>query len=156
MAQSKGPSIPLGGGAVGARVAREFGNLGVFTGTVDRVKHGTSKRVRITLREQGVGVIRTARARRGWPPKELKAHSSELFNDCAYTVDEYGTRVSRWVDNNIVTFVSTIHDTRKSVEADRKRPRKTKTNANNVQDVWGDEYVKKKINIPQFINDYNY
>ena len=46
MAQSGCGSIPLGDGAVGARVAREFGNLGVFTGTVNRVKHGKSKRAR--------------------------------------------------------------------------------------------------------------
>ena len=45
MAQSEDPRPPFGDGAVGARVAREFGNLGVFTGTVTSVKHGKSKRV---------------------------------------------------------------------------------------------------------------
>ena len=36
----------MGGGAVGARAAREFGSLGVFTGAIDRVKHEASKRAR--------------------------------------------------------------------------------------------------------------
>ena len=43
MAQSEGPLLPLGDGAVGGKVARDFGDLGVFHGTVRRVKHGKTK-----------------------------------------------------------------------------------------------------------------
>ena len=70
-------------------------------------------------------------------------------------MDDEGTKVFRWVDNNIVTFVSTIHDIEASVEANRKRPRMTATNKKHVAEVWGDKHVKK-IEIPQFINDYNF
>ena len=78
-----------------------------------------------------------------------------MFNDCHYTVDSVGTRVFRGVDNNVVTFVSTVHGNNDSVLANRKKPRMTAVNRQYVKEVWGGAHVKE-INIPQFIDDYNH
>lgn len=107
------------------------------------------------LREDDIGAFGTARARRGWPPKEITSVNSLTFNDCHYTTDDFGTRVYRWVDNNVVNFVSTIHHEEVSVKVNRKKPRITAVNRNNVEKVWGDDHVKE-IEIPEFIDDYNH
>jgi hypothetical protein len=63
-----------------------------------------------------------------------------------------------WQDNNIVLAMSTIHtvDTVKDfIEKTRKRPAKTSTNARIVRKVFSDEHTKK-LEIPQFIDDYNH
>jgi hypothetical protein len=54
--------------------------------------------------------------------------------------------------------MSTIHivDIAKDfIEKIRKRPAKTSINARIIRKVFSDEHIKK-LEIPQFINDYNY
>ena len=117
----------------------------------------TNPKVIHKLRERQIGVIGTARLKRNWPPKELKEVSVDEsnFNDYYYTYDKYGSLVGRWVDNNMVLIVSTIHKPGKMIKRIRRKPRPTATNKNHVSKVWGNE-GKKQICIPTSIDDYNH
>lgn len=107
------------------------------------------------LRELGIAVVGTARGRRGWPPKEIKRISDDRFNTLYWINDERNFQIQRWVDNNTVTMVSTMHTAEETVLKLRRKPRTTTTNKKHVEDVWGGEY-KQAINIPTAINDYNH
>jgi hypothetical protein len=52
-------------------------------------------------------------------------------------------------------MVSTVHTGKEKVKKDRKKPRVTSTNRNNLVPVWGNEFVVS-IEIPGMINDYNH
>ena len=114
----------------------------------------TYERVIKNLRQLNVGIIGTARARRGWTPPEFKAITDDRFNTVYYLKMD-GYIILRWVDNNIVTMVSTVHYPEPSVVSARRRPRKTSKNKGHVDTVWGDKLVIK-IQIPQWIHDYNH
>jgi hypothetical protein len=63
-----------------------------------------------------------------------------------------------WQDNNIVLALSTIHTIHTAndfIARQRKRPAKTSTSARIVRPVFGDNPIKE-LEIPVFINDYNY
>ena len=109
------------------------------------------------LRECGIGVVGTARFKRGWPPALLRnvEQNNCAFNDFNWMVDEHGTLVARWMDNGLVFCVSTLHKVGKIVKRNRKRPRKTCKNSGHVDKVWGDDAVKE-IFIPTLIDDYNH
>ena len=103
-----------------------------------------------------VHAMGTARHKRGWPAKELKDVDDGRFNTLYYITDRDNTYVTyRWVDNNVVTLVSTMHDPHASVATARRRPRITQTNKKHVHQVWGKEPVKD-IAIPAVVNDYNF
>ena len=100
--------------------------------------------------------VGTARAKRGWPAPELKRVDDKRFNTLYHIADKDNTFVTyRWVDNNVVTMVSTMHDPNASVVHARRRPRTTQVNRHHVSTVWGDNHVKD-IAIPQVIDDYNH
>jgi hypothetical protein len=63
--------------------------------------------------------------------------------------------MGRWVDNNVVTMVSTVHTGHEKIERSRKKPRTTGTNRANLGPVWGTEFVRQ-IEIPGMIDDYNH
>ena len=109
----------------------------------------------IGMRARNVAVVGTARARRGWPPKEMRNITDGRFNTLYTMNDDFNFKILRWVDNNIVTMVSTLHDGEESIERRRKRPRLTATNRRNVQQVWGNQGVTQ-IEIPCVIDDYNH
>lgn len=106
-------------------------------------------------RDANVAVVGTARARRGWPPKEFKNINDERFNTLYTLNDKDNFKIFRWVDNNVVTMVSTLHDGTETVARQRKRPRITVTNRPFVRTVWGDNHVRE-ISIPGVIDDYNH
>lgn len=108
-----------------------------------------------SMREEGVGCVGTARAKQGWPPKEFKDVSDDRFNSLYLLNDEKNFLIGRWVDNNVVTMVSTVHTGHETVRRQRRRPRVTATNRNNIQQVWGNAGVKE-IEIPGIIDDYNH
>ena len=63
-----------------------------------------------------------------------------------------------WQDNNIVFAISSIYivDIVKDfIKKLRKRPTKTLTNARIARKAFGSEHTKK-LEIPLFIDDYNY
>ena len=62
---------------------------------------------------------------------------------------------ARWIDNSVVTFVSSYHDPQEFIESDRKRPRKTETNKHHIKTVWG-RNARVKIPIPKVTDDYNH
>ena len=106
----------------------------------------TLPKVMKKLRELGIGCVGTARARTGWPPAELsKTHINDVtdnnvtFNQLYWTIDKFGTLVSRWMDNNFVLIVSTIHDVAGSIAKNRRRPKVTMKNKGHVDKVWGTE-----------------
>ena len=109
------------------------------------------------LRDIGVGVVGTARFRKGWPPEPLrKVNQSDVsFNDFYWCRDEFGTLVGRWMDNGLVCCVSTLHRVEQTILRKRRRPRMTDKNKAHVREVWGNEGVKK-IKIPTLIDDYNH
>ena len=147
-----------GGGKIAAMVTHLTNQLPPphgFKYTLAMDNYFTTPATMKALRDNDIGAFGTARARKHWPPKELKAVDSLAFNDCHYTVDDVGSRVYRWVDNSVVTFVTTIHDQEVAVTANRKKPRMTQTNKHNLQMVWGDNHVAT-IDIPEFIDDYNH
>jgi hypothetical protein len=115
----------------------------------------TWPKVMQSLTDKGIGVVGTARASRGWPPKEFKDIKDERFNTVYVMNDIRKYRIMRWVDNNVVTMVSNVHDGNKTVNRNRKRPRQTATNWTHLQTVWGSEAVRN-ITIPKVIDDYNH
>ena len=79
--------------------------------------------------DMGIGMVGTAHARKGWPPKEFKEVNDNRFNTLYYLDgedDKY--RMFCWVDNNLVTMVSTVNDGSEEIEKNRKKPRENSTN----------------------------
>ena len=115
----------------------------------------TWKRVVKSLTEMSIGVVGTARAARGWPPKEIKSIEDDRFNTLYLLNDDGGYRIGRWVDNNNVLMVTNVHDGTESIKRRRKKPRTTNVNRHHLETVWGEDYVKE-IEIPRIIDDYNH
>jgi len=115
----------------------------------------TYSRTMLGCRELGVAVVGTAKAKKGWPPKRFKDIKDKRFNTLYYLHDKDNYLIARWVDNSIVTMVSTMHDPTDKVLKARKKPRKTKTNKQHLQTVWGQQAVVD-VFIPLFIDDYNH
>lgn len=130
-------------------------SLGIFNYIVCMDNYFTWNRVVKSLTEMMIGVVGTARAARGWPPKEIKAVTDDRFNTVYLLNDAAGYKIMRWVDNNVVTMVTNIHTGEETTETERKRPRATSTNRTAIRDVWGKDAVKK-ITIPKVIDDYNH
>jgi len=93
--------------------------------------------------------------------KELKedhAKSIPWNTICAILSDDKKVLCLAWQDNNIVLCLSTVHTVHNAtdfIERDRRRPSKTSTNAAITRKVFGDD-VRKRLKIPNFIDDYNY
>eukprot|EP00957_Ditylum_brightwellii_P048141 3653957-Ditylum_brightwellii.AAC.1 len=70
------------------------------------------------LRDKGIGVAVTARARRGCPPPALqKVEQKECdFNAFRYLIDNDGTLFTKWMDNGLVLLVSTLHAVGNSIK----------------------------------------
>ena len=60
-----------------------------------------------------------------------------------------------WKDQNVVLFMSTVHDGKILVKRQRRRPGKTSTNAASSRAVFGVKAVKDLF-IPEFIDNYNH
>jgi hypothetical protein len=64
-------------------------------------------------------------------------------------------KIARWIDNNVVTMVSTVHTGEESIERVRRKPRPTSVNWRHLELVWGANPVRE-IRIPCMIDDYNH
>ena len=53
-----------------------------------------------------VAIVGTARAKRGWPPKEIKCIVDDHFNTLYWQNDKDNYTIMRWVDINISSFHS--------------------------------------------------
>ena len=61
--------------------------------------------------DAGVQAMGTARGKRGWPPAEIRSIDDARFNSLYYLPDHDNTFLTyRWIDNNVVLMVSTMHD----------------------------------------------
>ena len=69
----------------------------------------TTSTVIKNLHESNIGVVGTAHAQRGWPLTEFKNVKEEHFN-CVHLLNDPGNfPIMSWVDNNVVTMISTVH-----------------------------------------------
>ena len=108
------------------------------------------------LRERDIGACGTTRA--GGLPHLLQELKRDHFKSlpwgtmCANPID--GVLCLAWQDNNLVLALSTIHSPKATVNRHRKRPAKTSTNGELVRKVFG-SLVRKNLDIPIFIDDYN-
>ena len=102
-----------------------------------------------------VAICGTARARRGWPLKEYKNIFDERFNSLYWINDKDNFQIQRWVDNNVVTMVTTMHTPDETVSHIRKKPRVNAVNKVNLDRIWGENFARM-IKIPKVIDDYNH
>ncbi len=75
----------------------------------------------------------TARSKQSWLPSRLTVAENPNFNNLYYCTDDYGTLTMKWIDNNIVLMVSTLHKPNDPVNRVRRRPRLTATNRHHIQ-----------------------
>ena len=115
----------------------------------------TLSKVLSGAREMNVAICGTARARRGWPPKEYKNIFDERFNSLYWINDKDNFQIQRWVDNNVVTMVTTMHTPDETVSRIRKKPRVNAVNKVNLDRIWGENFARM-IEIPKVIDDYNH
>ena len=111
------------------------------------------------LRAIGIGAAGTTRVEAQGFPSQLKIEKSEAKKRLVwgylsgYIVQNTCCLV--WQDNNTVFFMTTYHDIHEKVVRNRRRPKKTSTNAALVRQIFGDN-AQKKLPIPAFIDDYNF
>ena len=112
------------------------------------------------LRSNGIGACGTVRTNSARFPKQLKIDKKTAlkFNwdtISGAVVDE--VLAFLWVDNNLVTMLTTIHGLgdQWKIERNRRRPRITNVNKARVQDTWGTS-PRKIVAIPKIIDDYNH
>lgn len=87
---------------------------------------------------------------------EFKEVEDNCFNTVHYCDKDNGSlRIFRWVDNNVVTIVSSVHNREKAIMQKRKRLRKTNKNKGHLEAVFRDKSVVE-IEIPGFIDNYNH
>ena len=79
----------------------------------------------------------------------------DIFNTLYYLDDRNNYRIFIWVDNNIVTMVSTVHTGYEKISRIRRSPSVNIINRESVKKIWGDQ-GEKEIQIPGVIDDYNY
>ena len=115
----------------------------------------TLSKVLSGARAMNVAICGTARARHGWPLKEYKNIFDERFNSLYWINDKDNFQIQQWVDNNVVTMVTTMHTPDKTVSRVRKKPRVNAVNKANLNRIWG-EIFPRMIEIPKVIDDYNH
>ena len=111
------------------------------------------------LRDHGIGAAGTTRTKRHNFPSELtisKDITSRIleWNHLSGVVVN-GVCAALWQDNNTVHFLTTIHDLRQLVLSNRKRPKKTSTNAAAARKPFADDEHQKLLPIPALVSDYN-
>jgi len=111
------------------------------------------------LRDHGIGAAGTTRPGRHDFPAELALDKSVArrileWNHLSGTLVN-GVWSALWQDNNTVLFLTTIHDLRQLVLANRLRPKKCSTNAISARKPFGEFEYRKLLPIPEMIDDYN-
>ena len=102
-----------------------------------------------------VAICGTARARQGWPLKEYKNIFNDRCNSLYWINDKDNFQIQRWVDNNVVTMVTTMHTPDETVSRARNKPRVNAVIKANLNQIWGDSFTRM-IEIPKVIDDYNH
>lgn len=114
----------------------------------------TTKEVMQSATEMGIGVCGTTRPQQ--MSKELKNVTDMRFNTSYHQVHD-GYAAVRWIDNNVVKLLTNVHEVKelKRVKVLRKKPRKTNTNKDHIEAVWG-RNARALIPIPVLVKDYNH
>lgn len=110
------------------------------------------------LRERGIGACGTTQANRAEYPLALENTSLTEWNSIdGYTMGPTPNEVLcfRWMDNNIVRMLTTVHPWNEVTQSLRRKPRKTSTNAAIVRRAFGDNN-RAAFFIPTAIDDYNH
>lgn len=105
------------------------------------------------FRSWNVHVLGTTR--RNMVPRVLREglQRDKRFNTVYYVRrDDYV--ILRWIDNNEVFMVSSLHDPAERIMQERRRPRRTATNAAHLTEVWGNN-ARADIPIPLVVHQYN-
>jgi hypothetical protein len=144
------PGIP--GQATGSNTSWEIVPYSVYMDN-----YFTSVALFQELRNLGCGACGTARPKSGIPPilVELKDHVRAIPWGSLFVSARDNVLCLAWQDNNVVFGLSTIHSPDDFVLSNRKRPAKTSTNAAIARAPFGDE-VRRQLEIPIFIDDYNH
>ena len=110
------------------------------------------------LREKGIGACGTTRVNRVDYPSALEDNSLLEWN----SIDGYAVGLPpnqvlcfRWMDNNIVRMLTTVHPWNEVTHSLRRKPRKTSTNAALVRKAFGNR-DRAAFFIPTAIDDYNH
>jgi hypothetical protein len=115
----------------------------------------TFSRTIVAARERHVAIVGTAKAKTGWPPRELYPITDSRCNTLHWINDKDHYQIQRWVDNNVVTMVTTMYEASESISQMRKKHRSNAINKRHLDLVWGAGH-KVPINIPTTIDDYNH
>jgi hypothetical protein len=109
------------------------------------------------LYDRRYGACGTARPTSGLPflLQELRNHAKGLPWGTLYALPVLNVLCLAWQDNNIVLSLSTLHSADSFVACRRRRSGKTSINRVIARRAFGKE-VTKELEIPIFINDYNY
>jgi len=111
------------------------------------------------LRDHGLGAAGTTRANRPDFPSTLT-----ISKDITKRILEWnylsgvvvnGVCAVLWQDNNTVLFLTTIHNLRQLVLSNRRKPKKTSTNASAARKPFATHEHKKLLPIPALVDDYN-
>lgn len=115
------------------------------------------------LREKGIGACGTTRINSPRYPLSLKAKQSEellewnTIDGCVVSSSAIGKGVLclRWMDNNIVRMLTTVHPWNEVTLTTRRKPRTTSSNAALVRKAFG-KNERLGCYIPTVIDDYNH
>jgi hypothetical protein len=109
------------------------------------------------LRNLGCGACGTACPKSGIPPilVELKDHVKSIKWGFLYVSARDNVLCLAWQDNNMVFGLLTIYSPDDFVLSNQRRPAKTSTNAAIARAPFGDD-VRRQLEIPIFIDDYNH
>jgi len=124
------------------------------------------------LRRKGIGACGTAQQNAaGWPEELRSERPEEEWGDtqaiaiCPPAIDKNGNTIvsdgadvlcMRWIDNNIVQFMTTVHPANESSFSLRRKPRSTSTNALIACRIFDVDEHRKVLAIPTVVNDYNH
>lgn len=106
----------------------------------------------------GIGACGTTRINRIEYPTTLEDNTLLEWNSidgCTVGPAPYQVLCFRWMDNNIVRMLTTVHPWNEVTRSIRRRPRKTCTNATIVRRAFGSE-ARASFYIPTAIDDYNH
>ena len=78
-------------------------------------------RVLIGLRGLSNTVVVTAREIIGWSPKQINNMYGILFNTIQWINDEIKFHIQKWIDNNVVTIITTLHTSEYTIRKIRKK-----------------------------------
>lgn len=114
----------------------------------------TSTDLLIFLRENNIAACGTAKRNSIDRSARTFVENAPWGTIATYATAPEGVLHVAWVDNGIVALMTTHHQGAETTMRNRRRPRKTSTNAARVRAVFGEE-PRKQLPIPLIIDEYN-